>query len=105
MENQPKFNINEMVYVFAENGLNHAQIIGVKAHNLPRAKHKITYEVHFGDFCMHTYAETQVIATSAIQEKLKEMANGENLHYVNVAFDHIKDVFLKEDAQDHSLDE
>ncbi len=95
MENQPKFTINQMVYVFNENGLNLAQIIGVKAHNLPRAKHKITYQVHFGNFLAHTYAETQVIATSAIQEKLKEMANEEHLHYVNTSFELTKEGYFE----------
>ena len=99
MENQPKFTINQMVYVFNENGLNLAQIVGVKAHHLPRANHKITYQVHFGNFIPHTYAETQVIATSAIQEKLKEMANEENLHYVDASFEHTKEIFFEEQEE------
>ncbi len=99
MENQPKFTINQMVYVFNENGLNLAQIVGVRTHNLPRAKHKITYQVHFGNFRAHIYAETQVIATNAIQEKLKEMASEENLNYANTFFESEKEDFFEEQSK------
>ena len=94
MENQPKFTINQMVYVFNENGLNSAQIIGVKAHNLTPDNAEITYEVHFGDFLAHTYTETQVIATSAIQEELQKIANEESLHYLNAYFEFNKDNYF-----------